>query len=71
MATILGIRAYHQPNTYNAKLTFMVNEDEGGGVNGIGATLGQIGFGGGGVLVVGDEDGLGGLFDDEDSLFVS
>lgn len=48
LATILGIRAYHQPNTYNAKLTFMVNEDEGGGVNGIGAILGQIGFGGGG-----------------------
>ena len=33
---------------YTAELTFMVNDDEGGGMSGIGAILGQIGMGGGG-----------------------
>lgn len=47
LAIILGIRAYQQPDTYRAKLTFMVNEEEGSGISGIGAILGEIGFGGG------------------------
>jgi hypothetical protein len=45
LAIILGIRAYQQPDTYRAKLTFMVNEDE-GSINGVGAILGEFGFGG-------------------------
>jgi uncharacterized protein involved in exopolysaccharide biosynthesis len=43
---LLGVRAKLQPDIYNAKLSFMVNEDE-GGVNSIGTILGQFGFGGG------------------------
>lgn len=35
------------PVTYEAELTFMVNEDDGGGLGGMSAILGQIGFGGG------------------------
>ena len=42
---ILGVRAEFQPDIYKANLTFMVNEDE-GGLNGIGAILGEFGFGG-------------------------
>lgn len=45
-AIILGLKSYYKPNTYSAKLTFMVNEDEGNGMGGIGSILGQIGFGG-------------------------
>lgn len=47
MGLILGVRARLQKDTYKAKLSFMVNEDE-GGVSGIGAILGEFGFGGGG-----------------------
>jgi uncharacterized protein involved in exopolysaccharide biosynthesis len=35
------------PPVYPATLTFMVNEDEGGGIGGVGAILGSFGFGGG------------------------
>jgi capsular polysaccharide biosynthesis protein len=43
------IRAFLTPATYSAQLTFMVNEDEGGGgFGGVSAILGQFGFGGGG-----------------------
>jgi uncharacterized protein involved in exopolysaccharide biosynthesis len=44
---ILGVRAKLQPEIYKSDLTFMVNEDE-GGMSGIGAVLGEFGFGGGG-----------------------
>ena len=43
-----ALKAYLKPTTYTANLTFMVNQDEGGGVSGIGAMLGQFGLGGGG-----------------------
>ena len=43
---ILGVRAKLQPDIYKAKLSFMVNEDEGSG-NGIGTILGQFGLGSG------------------------
>lgn len=33
---------------YEGKLTFMVNDDEGGGMSGVGAILGEFGLGGGG-----------------------
>lgn len=36
------------PVTYSAELTFMVNEDDGRGMGGVSAILGQFGFGGGG-----------------------
>lgn len=43
------IKAFLTPATYSAQLTFMVNEDEGGGgFGGVSAILGQFGFGGGG-----------------------
>ncbi len=41
-------RAFTTPATYPASLTFMVNEDEGGGIGGAMAILSQFGFGGGG-----------------------
>jgi|AntRauTorckE5430_2_1112549.scaffolds.fasta_scaffold00542_5 uncharacterized protein involved in exopolysaccharide biosynthesis len=44
----LGIlKAYTSKTSYSAELTFMINEDDGGGVGGVGAILGQFGFGGG------------------------
>lgn len=43
------LKAWLTPATYPATLTFMVDEDEGGGDrSGAGAILGQFGFGGGG-----------------------
>ena len=41
-------KAISTPTTYAAELTFMVNEDDGNGIGGVSAILGQIGFGGGG-----------------------
>lgn len=41
-------KAVTTPVTYEAELTFMVNEDDGGGLGGVGAILGQFGLGGGG-----------------------
>lgn len=46
MGGILLIRAFMIPPTYEANLTFMVNEEE-GNMGGMGAILGQFGFGGG------------------------
>jgi len=40
-------KAISTPPTYTAKLTFMVNEDEGGGIGGAMAILSQFGFAGG------------------------
>lgn len=47
MAVVFVGRAYLQPTTYTATLTFMVNEDEGSGLGGAAAILGQFGLGGG------------------------
>ncbi len=41
-------KAFTTPTTYKAELTFMVNEDEGGGLGGLGGILGNFGFKGGG-----------------------
>ena len=41
-------KAISTPITYAAELTFMVNEDDGGGMGGMSAILGQFGLGGGG-----------------------
>ncbi len=51
VAVILGIvfflyRAYTTPATYSTNLTFMVNEDESGGIGGAMAILSQFGIGG-------------------------
>jgi hypothetical protein len=43
-----ALNAYLKPTTYTAELTFMVNQDDGGSMSGIGAMLGQFGLGGGG-----------------------
>lgn len=40
-------QAITTPIEYHAELTFMVNEDDGGGIGGVSAILGQIGLGGG------------------------
>ncbi len=40
-------KAFNAPSLYPAELTFMVNEDNGGGMGGMSAILGQFGFGGG------------------------
>ncbi|HHH50131.1 MAG TPA: hypothetical protein ENK52_04050 [Saprospiraceae bacterium] len=41
-------KAYKTPVTYPATLTFMVNEDEGGGLGGLGGLAASFGLGGGG-----------------------
>lgn len=43
-----ALKAYLKPTTYTAELTFMVNEEDGGSMGGIGAILGQFGMGGSG-----------------------
>jgi hypothetical protein len=43
-----ALKAYLKPTTYTAELTFMVNQDDGGSMGGIGAMLGQFGLGGSG-----------------------
>lgn len=45
---IFGLRTMLTPTEFEAKTTFMVNDDEGGGMSGISAILGQFGMGGGG-----------------------
>jgi len=45
---LFGLNAYLKPQLYPAELTFMVNDDEGGGMAGLGAILGQFGLGGSG-----------------------
>jgi len=47
MAAIFAVKAKMKPVEYQASLTFMVDEDTGGGA-GIGGILSQFGFGGGG-----------------------
>jgi uncharacterized protein involved in exopolysaccharide biosynthesis len=42
------LRMYLEEKTYTADLTFIVNEDDGGSIGGVGAILGQFGLGGGG-----------------------
>ena len=42
------IRAIIVPPAYTARLTYMVNEDEGGGLGGVSTLLNQFGFAGGG-----------------------
>lgn len=45
----MGYKAYKSKLEYNAQLTFMVNDDEGGGMMGsLGGLLGTFGLGGGG-----------------------
>lgn len=44
----MGYKAYTAEVTYPAKLTFMVNKDEGGGLSAISGILGTFGLGGGG-----------------------
>lgn len=39
-------KAYKTPVTYTAELTFMVNEDDGSSIGGLGSILGQFGLGG-------------------------
>ncbi len=46
LASILLVQAYFTPKTYPAVFTFMVNDDEGNGLSGMGAVLGELGFGG-------------------------
>lgn len=41
-------KAITTPVVYPASLTFMINQDDGGGLGGMSAILGQFGFGGGG-----------------------
>ena len=41
-------KAFTTPTTYKAELTFMVNEDEGGGLGGVAGILGSFGIKGGG-----------------------
>lgn len=43
---IFGFLASRQPTTYQGQLTFMLNEEEGGG-GGLASILGQVGLGGG------------------------
>ncbi|MBC6994167.1 hypothetical protein QWY85_18595 [Neolewinella lacunae] len=47
-AGIGGIMAYLKPVTYNAQISYMVNEETGDG-GGLGSLLGQFGLGGGGA----------------------
>ena len=47
MAALFAVKAKMKPVEYQASLTFMVEEDTGGG-GGIGGVLSQFGFGGGG-----------------------
>lgn len=48
LAAGFALRTYFTPSTYPAKLTFMVNEDEGSNMGGIANVLGQFGFSSGG-----------------------
>lgn len=41
-------QAFTTPKTYKANLTFMLNEDTGGGFSAVSGILGSLGFGGGG-----------------------
>ena len=41
-------QAYKIPDTYPAKLTFMLNEDKGSSIGGLGGLAASLGFGNGG-----------------------
>jgi hypothetical protein len=45
---IFGFKAYLSKATYSTSISFMVNDDEGGGMSGLSSILGQIGISGGG-----------------------
>ncbi len=45
--TISFLRVYFEKPSYKAQLTFMVDNDDGGGMNGLGSILGSFGLGGG------------------------
>lgn len=45
---IFGIVEYRKPVNYKTELTFMVNEDEGGGLRALGGLAASFGFGNGG-----------------------
>ena len=47
VASIKVAIAWNTPKKYNAPLTFMINSDEGSGLSGVGAILGELGFAGG------------------------
>ena len=48
VGSILGAKAYFSEKKYEATLTFMVNDESGGGGSGLSTILGQFGLGGGG-----------------------
>lgn len=49
LGVYMSYKAYQKPSFYQAELTFMVNDDEGGGsMAGLGGLLGSFGLGGGG-----------------------
>lgn len=48
LASIMVGIAWTTPKKYSAPLTFIINDDDGGGLSGVGAVLGELGFGGGG-----------------------
>ncbi|MBT8231126.1 MAG: hypothetical protein HKO66_16290 [Saprospiraceae bacterium] len=43
---LFGLLTFNQAKEYNAQLTFMINEDEGGSYSGLTSILGQFGLGG-------------------------
>ncbi|MBO6518068.1 MAG: hypothetical protein JJ975_16130, partial [Bacteroidia bacterium] len=45
LAALLVTQAWLTPKRYNAPLTFMINENDGGGLSGVAAVLGELGFG--------------------------
>lgn len=47
LGTILVIKTFYKPVKYTARLTFMLNAEEGNNLGGAAAILGQFGFGGG------------------------
>ncbi len=47
IVAFLVYKTYMTPIAYKATYTFMINEDEGGGVNPVSSILGSFGFGGG------------------------
>jgi hypothetical protein len=46
-ASVYIYQAWKTPKTYQAELSFMINEDESGSLNSVGALLGSLGLGGG------------------------
>lgn len=46
VASLFVLNAWLTPKTYSAQVTFMINDDEGNALGGVGAILGSLGFGG-------------------------